>query len=347
MTSTPSASSRSAFRRGPVSIGGWEPGPQHLDRVRVEGDDDARHAELAGPLDRPADDPLVAPVDAVEDPDRHDAPAPARRRGLDTPPALHAPTLPRVPPSARWSPRRGRTTPLEPLDRTACGGDVDHRERAGGADGGRGRRAATADVAGTAAGRGRGWRSRSSTTQRTSGRGEDHHGAGCAVAVLDERDAAAVRGEGAQGAGRAGRREPLAVRQRDGLVGGQLAAGEGRRRRRRRAGTSASCSACCSSVRACARSNGPTRVRRSAVRWPPTPSAAPRSRASARTYVPEVHSTVTSSSSPRRASSVEARHDDRSGGQLDLLAGADAGVRPDAVDLDRRHGRRHLRRSPR
>ena len=38
-----------------------------------------------------------------------------------------------------------------------------------------------------------------------------------------------------------------------------------------------------SRVRACASVNGPTRVRRNAVRWPPTPSAAPRSRASART----------------------------------------------------------------
>ena len=41
----------------------------------------------------------------------------------------------------------------------------------------------------------------------------------------------------------------------------------------------------------------PTRVRRSEIRCPPTPSAAPRSRASARTYVPLEHSTSTSTSS--------------------------------------------------
>ncbi len=51
-------------------------------------------------------------------------------------------------------------------------------------------------------------------------------------------------------------------------------------------GSSAKSSARSSRVRATARSYGPTAVRRSAVRCPPTPSAAPRSRAIARMYVP-------------------------------------------------------------
>ena len=53
---------------------------------------------------------------------------------------------------------------------------------------------------------------------------------------------------------------------------------------------------------------GPTRVRRSAVRCPPTPRPAPRSRASARMYVPEEQTTVTSRSSrPGSPSSATAR----------------------------------------
>ena len=84
--------------RRPVSTGGWltragrpRSGAGRRSRTTL------RHAELAGPLDRPADDPLVTAVDAVEDADRHHAPAPARRRVVDPPPALHATTcLPRV-----------------------------------------------------------------------------------------------------------------------------------------------------------------------------------------------------------------------------------------------------------
>ena len=59
-------------------------------------------------------------------------------------------------------------------------------------------------------------------------------------------------------------------------------AGKRRARPRRRSAPAANASA---SRRGCgprSRSNGPTAVRRSAVRWPPTPSAAPRSRAIAR-----------------------------------------------------------------
>ena len=51
-----------------------------------------------------------------------------------------------------------------------------------------------------------------------------------------------------------------------------------------------------SRVRATSSPNGPTAVRRSAVRCPPTPSASPRSRASARMYVPVEQSTTTTRS---------------------------------------------------
>ena len=56
------------------------------------------------------------------------------------------------------------------------------------------------------------------------------------------------------------------------------------------------CSVSSSSVWAESSVKDPTRVRRSAVRCPPTPRSSPRSRASARTYVPEEHVTVASTS---------------------------------------------------
>ena len=66
-----------------------------------------------------------------------------------------------------------------------------------------------------------------------------------------------------------------------------------------------------SSVRASLTRYGPTLVRRNAVRCPPTPSAAPRSRASARTYVPLEHvtraSTSTTWSAGRTAVTVNSR----------------------------------------
>ena len=53
--------------------------------------------------------------------------------------------------------------------------------------------------------------------------------------------------------------------------------------------------------------NGPTAVRRSAARWAPQPRAAPRSSASTRTYVPLLHSTRRSSSSPSSRSRTSSR----------------------------------------
>ena len=69
-------------------------------------------------------------------------------------------------------------------------------------------------------------------------------------------------------------------------VGGLVDDQPRRTTRRRRPRAARSVEATPRARRACgrrSRPNGPTRVRRSAVRWPPTPSAAPRSRASART----------------------------------------------------------------
>ena len=93
------------------------------------------------------------------------------------------------------------------------------------------------------------------------------------------------------------------------------------------------------------RSNGPTRVRRSAVRWPPTPSAARgRGPARGRTYRTDVHLDVEVEHARRRdvAASTSNVHRDRPGRQLDLLPRADPGVSALAVDLDRAHRAGHL-----
>ena len=117
-----------------------------------------------------------------------------------------------------------------------------------------------------------------------SGRREDHRGAGRVVAVLDQGDAPAVRARrrppcpAAPVGG-----EPLAVRQRDRLVGVDVAARERRRDRGVRAAARTTSSASCSRVRACVEAERPDAGAAQRVRWPPTPSAAPRSRASART----------------------------------------------------------------
>ena len=82
---------------------------------------------------------------------------------------------------------------------------------------------------------------------------------------------------------------------------------------------------------------------------PADPSAAPRSRARARTYVPDEHCTRTSRSVWSPAGRARARRSgarDASGGQLDLLAAAHPGVRPLPGHLDRRHRRRHLVERP-
>ncbi len=105
-------------------------------------------------------------------------------------------------------------------------------------------------------------------------------------------------------------------------------------------------SASCSRVRAWSSPNRPTLVRRSAVRWPPTPSAAPTSRASARMYVPLEQSTATSTSvtSPSRRTASTSNRSIRTarGCKLDSLPLAHQPVGPLAVDLDRADRRRHL-----
>ena len=101
MTSTPSRSSSSALSRGPVSIGGWWPGRTTSIGWGSKVSTTRREAELARTVDGGADDLLVAAVHAVEDADGHDAPPPAGRRALHSPPALHVLSLPRGPGRSR------------------------------------------------------------------------------------------------------------------------------------------------------------------------------------------------------------------------------------------------------
>jgi hypothetical protein len=126
---------------------------------------------------------------------------------------------------------------------------------------------------------------------------EDGHGGGVGAALLVQRQ-----------------EEAVGVEQRDRLPGGSVKPGRLRpwrtsravsssrstagNARRAAAGSGTGRYACssCSSVRASSSVNSPTRVRRSAVRCPPTPSAAPRSRAIARTYVPAEQVRLTSTS---------------------------------------------------
>ena len=51
-------------------------GADYLAGVRVEGDDDGRHAQFAGPLHGPPDDQLVSAVHAVVGADGDDAASP-------------------------------------------------------------------------------------------------------------------------------------------------------------------------------------------------------------------------------------------------------------------------------
>ena len=87
--STPSSASSSARRRAVHRNGGWVPGPDHLVRVRVEGDDHDRQPALGGDRDGPADDALVAAVHAVEDADGDHASGPSPRHVVQALPALH------------------------------------------------------------------------------------------------------------------------------------------------------------------------------------------------------------------------------------------------------------------
>ena len=64
-------------------------GPDHLGRVRVEGDHHRLEPEIAGALHRMADDRLVAAMNAVEDADRDHRAAPAAGHRLVPPPPLH------------------------------------------------------------------------------------------------------------------------------------------------------------------------------------------------------------------------------------------------------------------
>ena len=71
-----------AEQLGPAAQGAQQrrvgPGPDHLARVRVEGDHHQRQAQLPRGLGRPGHDPLVAPVHAVEHADGDHARAPSR-----------------------------------------------------------------------------------------------------------------------------------------------------------------------------------------------------------------------------------------------------------------------------
>ena len=93
--------------------------------------------------------------------------------------------------------------------------------------------------------------------------------------------------------------------------------------------------------------NGPLAVRTSAPRYAALPSAAPRSRAIARMYVPAEHSTSTIGDRTVRVRAVpvhEVQTGDRDGPrpQLERAARARHGVGPATGDLDGRIGRRRL-----
>ena len=64
-------------------------GPDHLVRVRVEGDDHDRQAALGCGLRGTGDDALVTAVDAVEHADGDDAGAPVRGHLVRALPPLH------------------------------------------------------------------------------------------------------------------------------------------------------------------------------------------------------------------------------------------------------------------
>ena len=181
-----------------------------------------------------------------------------------------------------------------------------------------------------------------------SGRREDHPWPGGAVPVLDEGDAAAVRRERPD---RAGERRWAAARR---PCASSTASSAARSRRGKDAAT-ASSSAQHRGVARPRRSPAPPGVRARSRPNGPDPGAAQRGEVRAhperraevagqRADVRARSDTVqgTSTSSPRRASTVEPRHDDRAGGELDLLAGAHPGVGAHAADLDRRHRGRHL-----
>ena len=55
IASTPSPATSSALRSIEVRIAGCEPGPDHLGRVRVEGEQQAGPAQRPGPRDRGTD----------------------------------------------------------------------------------------------------------------------------------------------------------------------------------------------------------------------------------------------------------------------------------------------------
>ena len=64
-------------------------GPDHLVRMRVEGDGDDGQAALGGGLRRPGNDALMAQVHAVEDAHGDDAGAPVSGHVLQALPPLH------------------------------------------------------------------------------------------------------------------------------------------------------------------------------------------------------------------------------------------------------------------
>ena len=147
---------------------------------------------------------------------------------------------------------------------------------------------------------------RSGSRGRASARASDEDGQALRLAVLllHEREEAARRGRRRPRRPRRvllGHLEPYAVGQQPAPAARpRPSAGTRRRPPRRSASRSAPPGAGPGSAPASSL-YGPTRVRRSAVRWPPTPRSAPRSRARARMYVPEEQTTETTRSSDRGA----------------------------------------------
>ena len=143
-------------------------------------------------------------------------------------------------------------------------------------------------------------------------------------------------------------RDPLALREvGDLLAASSSDAGEQLLPRRRpgRAGRRASIA---SAGTASATANGPTAVRRSAVRCPPTPRrgaevAGERADVGARRAVDDDVEVDEPAPSRRSASTSKREIVTARGGERDLLAGAGALVRALAVDLDGAEGRGHLR----
>ena len=88
--SAPRPASSSARRRAEHRNGGMAARPDHLVRMRVEGDHHDRQVPLHADLGRAGDDALMATVHAVEFADRDDGLTPPCRHIVKPVPAVHA-----------------------------------------------------------------------------------------------------------------------------------------------------------------------------------------------------------------------------------------------------------------